>query len=157
MKAIYPPPPKQEMVDMYGNPIEIHHEYGSPFPQRYRDLNTDQRRKLRDEYVAYFGGRCLYCDGQLDDKPHEFVCQSADQIEWDNLPGSKEGFLKNPVHLHHDHKTGLTLGPVHALCNAHSWHYYELPVRTHKLIDKIGSLSGKQREEFVARVRKRSC
>jgi len=47
--AIYPPPPKQEMFDMYGSTTEIYHAYGSPFPQRYRDLNTNQRRKLLDE------------------------------------------------------------------------------------------------------------
>lgn len=29
-----------------------------------------------------------------------------------------------PVHLHHDHKTGLTIGAVHAKCNAVLWQYY---------------------------------
>ena len=141
---------------MDGSLLEIWHEYGSPFPQRYCDLNSNQRRKLRDEYVEYFGGRCLYCDGHLDDEPHEFVRQSADEIEWDNLPESKEGFLKNPVHLHHDHETGLTLGPIHALCNAHSWHFYELPVRLQTFADKIESLSPEKRKKLGALLREQS-
>ena len=153
--AIYPPPPPQEMTTMNGWAVQIYHEYGSPFPQRYRDLNTSQRRKLREQYVEYFRGRCLYCSERLGDKPHKFVCESADDIEWNNLPGGKEGFLSNPVHLHHDQETGLTLGPVHALCNAHSWHFYELPAQMQKFVDKIESLSAKRREELAARLRKR--
>lgn len=155
--AIYPRPPSQIMVTMEGWPLEIRHEHGSSFPQRYSDLNANQRSKLRDEYVVYFKGRCLYCDGQLDDEPHEFVRESADEIEWDHLPGSKDGFLKSPVHLHHDHETGLTLGPVHALCNAHSWHFYEVPARMQRFAEKLESMSGAEREEFATRLREQSC
>lgn len=155
MKAIYPPPPKQEMVDMYGSPIEIHHEYGSPFPQRYRDLNTNQRRNLREKYVDRFGGRCLYCGTQLDDEPHKFVRKSADDIEWDNMPGGKEAFLSNPIHLHHDQVTGLTLAPIHALCNAHSWAFYERSVWMEKLVKKVESLPPEKRKDLGARLRKR--
>ena len=154
--AIYPRPPTQRMETMDGSPLEISHYYGSPFPQRYRDLNSNQRRKLRDQYVERFGGRCLYCDGQLDDKPHKFVRESANDIEWDNLPGGKEGFLSNPVHLHHDQETGLTLAPVHALCNAHSWHFYELPVRLQTFVDKIKSLPPEKRKALGARLREQS-
>ena len=153
--AIYPPPPKQEMFDMYGSTTEIYHAYGSPFPQRYRDLNTNQRRKLLDEYVEHFRGRCLYCHLKLDGKPSRIVRDSADEIEWDNLPGGKEGFLKNPVHLHHDHETGLTLAPIHALCNAHSWEFYESIVWMEKFIEKVKSLPPKKRKELGARLRKK--
>jgi hypothetical protein len=150
--AIYtppPPPPKsprpslpsakspQEMVNMYGWPIEIWHKQDSPFPQRYSDLNTSQRRKLRENYVVHFQGRCIYCDEPLNDKPHEFVRAKATSIWWPNLPGGRKGFLSNSVHLHHDHETDLTLGPVHALCNAHSYHFYELPRRRQKLDEMI--------------------
>ncbi len=132
--AIYPPPPPQEMITMEGWPLGINHAYGSPFPQRYHDLNTNQRRELRDQYVEHVGGQCLYCEEQLEDEPHKFVRQSADDIDWDNFPGGKEEFLKHLVHLHHDHNTGLTLAAVHALCNAHSWHFYESPTAMEKLI-----------------------
>ncbi len=115
----------------------------------------EKKRELRDEYTRSFGGRCLYCFEKLDDEPNSFVRDSADDIEWDDSPGRKEGFLKNPIHLHHDHETGLTLASIHALCNAHSWHFYEVPALMNKLIDKIESLSGKERDEYVKRVRER--
>ncbi|MDX1406389.1 MAG: sigma factor-like helix-turn-helix DNA-binding protein [Woeseiaceae bacterium] len=153
--AIYPPPPSQEMTTMDGSRIRIVHEYGSKFPQRYRDLNYNQRRKLCDEYVEYFKGRCPYCNELLDNEPHEFVRQSADEIDWDTLPGGKEGFLKNPVHLHHDHKTGLALAAVHAMCNAHSWHSYEVLVQMQQLIEKVESMSAEERKAFAERMRKR--
>ena len=34
-----------------------------------------------------------------------------------------QAFFKYPVHLHHDHETGLTLGAVHSYCNAVLWQY----------------------------------
>jgi len=33
-------------------------------------------------------------------------------------------FLNWPVHLHHDHKTGMTVGAVHSHCNAVLWQYH---------------------------------
>lgn len=33
-------------------------------------------------------------------------------------------FFKHPVHLHHDHQTGMTIGAVHNHCNAVLWQYY---------------------------------
>ena len=33
-------------------------------------------------------------------------------------------FFDNPVHLHHNHSTGLTIGAVHCYCNAVLWQYY---------------------------------
>ena len=35
-----------------------------------------------------------------------------------------ESFFKYPVHLHHSHDTGKTIGAVHAYCNAVLWEYY---------------------------------
>ena len=31
------------------------------------------------------------------------------------------GFLNYPVHLHHDHDSGQSIGAVHAYCNAILW------------------------------------
>lgn len=42
-------------------------------------------------------------------------------INWKLFP--KE-FLKNPIHLHHSHDTDMTLGAVHAYCNAVLWQYH---------------------------------
>jgi hypothetical protein len=35
-----------------------------------------------------------------------------------------KNFFSFPIHLHHDHKTGLTIGAVHAKCNAVLWQYH---------------------------------
>ena len=35
-----------------------------------------------------------------------------------------ENFFTHPAHLHHCHKTGLTLGAVHPRCNAILWQHY---------------------------------
>jgi hypothetical protein len=153
--AIYPRPPSQDMKDMYGYSFHIGHSHGSLFPQKYDDLNSEEKRKLREQYIEWFNGRCLYCEEMLEDEPHKFVRQSADDIEWDDLHGGKEGFLSNPVHLHHDHETGLTLAPLHALCNAHSWHFNEAPASINRFVNKNESMSVKERDEFAARMRER--
>lgn len=153
--AIQPPPPSQEMATMDGSVLIIGHAYGSKFPQRYRDLNSYQRRRLRDEYVEFANGRCLYCGALLESEPDEFVRQSAEEIDWDNLPGGKEGFLRNPIHLHHDQRTGLTLAAVHALCNAHSWHFHEMSVQLQEFIEKVEGMSADEREALADRIRER--
>jgi len=38
------------------------------------------------------------------------------------------GFFDHPIHLHHDHDTGMTVGAIHAYCNAVSFDYLEDPV-----------------------------
>jgi hypothetical protein len=44
-------------------------------------------------------------------------------INFSLFPGGI-GFLKYPIHLHHDHNTGMTIGAVHARCNAILWQYH---------------------------------
>jgi hypothetical protein len=39
--------------------------------------------------------------------------------------------------LHHDHETGLTLAAIHALCNAHSWHYYESDAQSERFFSMV--------------------
>ena len=34
-----------------------------------------------------------------------------------------ENFFDHSIHLHHDHDTGMTIGAVHAHCNAVLWEY----------------------------------
>ena len=41
-------------------------------------------------------------------------------IDWDLFP---ENFLKAPIHLQHNHNTGMTEGAVHNYCNAVMWQY----------------------------------
>ncbi|AGI61771.1 hypothetical protein VCO139_0016 [Vibrio phage VCO139] len=35
-----------------------------------------------------------------------------------------KNMFQYPIHLHHDHNTGMTIGAVHARCNAVLWEYY---------------------------------
>ena len=42
------------------------------------------------------------------------------KINWKLFPPN---FLKAPIHLQHDHKTGMTEGAVHNYCNAVMWQY----------------------------------
>ena len=82
-------------------------------PMAYRDLNQTHRRLVREEYARRQGGLCLHCKHPLSGHP-SFEVQAA-LVDRSRFP---IGFFEYPVHLHHNHKTGMTLGAVHALCNA---------------------------------------
>lgn len=85
-------------------------------PTDYKKLSWQEKRAVREAYISIQGGRCLHCGNMLDDKP-----RSTPRINWKLFPPD---FCKYPVHLHHSHKTGLTIGAVHAYCNAILWHYH---------------------------------
>lgn len=91
---------------------------GVALPASYDALSASQRQQARDQYVEQQAGLCFYCKEPLDGPPIPMP-----PIDWSRFPGNR-GFLKHPVHLHHDHDTGLTLGAVHALCNAVLWQYH---------------------------------
>lgn len=92
---------------------------GVALPAAYDALSASQRAIAREMYVEQQAGLCFYCKEPLDrDCPIPMP-----PIDWSRFPGAR-GFLKHPVHLHHDHDTGLTLGAVHALCNAVLWQYH---------------------------------
>lgn len=86
---------------------------------RYHDLHWKERKRLREAYTREQGGKCMFCGEPLDDKPPERITQK--NINWDLFP---DNFLKYPVHLQHDHITGMTEGAVHAYCNAVLWQYH---------------------------------
>jgi len=83
-------------------------------PQDYTKLSQSERRKLRNEYVTEQDGDCFYCGKSLYNEPTE-AFKKDHPVNWRLFP---EGFLNHPVHLHHNHRTGLTIGAVHAYCNA---------------------------------------
>lgn len=92
-------------------------------PVVYDDTPPAERRAIREEYVRLQKGLCWYCKGPLSDKSiHEVAKKKINA--WRFPPD----FLKWPVHLHHDHNTGLTIGAVHAYCNAVSFDYDESPL-----------------------------
>lgn len=87
-------------------------------PVDYKSLNWKEKREIRSAYVEHQDGCCHYCKSDLSkDPPGEILSK---RINWRLFP---QNFLKYPVHLHHSHETGLTIGAVHAYCNAVLWQY----------------------------------
>lgn len=88
--------------------------------QQYNRMTRKARRKLRMLYVADQLGLCYYCKGPLHLQPPAHVL--ALKVKWRHGQGEK--FLRHPIHLHHCHRTGKTLGAVHAFCNAVLWQFH---------------------------------
>ena len=87
-------------------------------PRNYEQLTQDERRILREQYIVAQEGKCWYCEELLEGEPTVRV-----RNKWINKDMFPKGFLLNPIHLQHDHDTGLTEGAVHARCNAVLWQY----------------------------------
>lgn len=88
-------------------------------PARYDRLTPSQRKKAREIYTARQGGVCTHCNRPLNGPPSRQIRLA--KINWSLFP---LGFLKHPVHLHHDHRTGMTIGAVHSRCNAVLWQFH---------------------------------
>ena len=88
-------------------------------PVNYNKLTQPERRLVRQEYIKYQKGLCYHCGCSLEDKPSMEI--SEKKINKRLFPAT---FFNFPVHLHHDHNTGMTIGAVHAVCNAVLWQYY---------------------------------
>jgi hypothetical protein len=88
-------------------------------PVDYRNLHFSQRKEVRNQYVKIQGGLCKHCGMPLDGPP---------AVEVSKLPVNErlfpDSFFKWPVHLHHNHNTGMTIGAVHCYCNAVLWQYH---------------------------------
>jgi len=87
-------------------------------PARYAALSSAQRRAARELYVERQGGACCYCKRPLNGPPPIDVLVLP--IHWYLFPS---GFMDHPIHLHHDHLTGMTIGAAHAYCNAVLFQY----------------------------------
>lgn len=87
-------------------------------PVVYDSLSIEERRLVREEYVQRQKGLCCFCHKSLDADPSEKVAFAP--IKLSLFP---RNFMKFPVHLHHSHETGWTIGAVHARCNAYLWQY----------------------------------
>lgn len=88
-------------------------------PVNYDNLSRAERRLVREEYIFQQNGICIFCNEPLDMPPSLLILNK--KINKDLFPN---GFLNFPVHLHHDHDTGMTIGTIHARCNAVSWQYH---------------------------------
>ena len=88
-------------------------------PVDYTKLHWTERREVREQYIEEQGRKCHYCGGSLDEKAPKGVTEK--EIFWELFPNN---FLKYPIHLQHNHKTGMTEGAVHNYCNAVMWQYH---------------------------------
>lgn len=90
-------------------------------PVDYTKLNwkKGEIRAVREQYIETQNGKCMHCNRHLTEDPPSTVTDKS--IDWGLFPPN---FLKHPVHLQHDHGTGMTEGAVHAYCNAVLWQYY---------------------------------
>ena len=88
-------------------------------PVDYTKLPQREKRAVREQYIKEQGDKCWHCGEDLFSAAPEWI------LEKDiNLKLFPIGFLNNPIHLQHDHGTGLTEGAVHAYCNAVLWQYH---------------------------------
>jgi hypothetical protein len=87
-------------------------------PQNYNMLTSKERKLVREEYVKKQHGLCHYCGSPLDGPAASKVL--VKKITKGLFP---KGMFKYPVHLHHDHEDGMTIGAVHCYCNAVLWEY----------------------------------
>ena len=87
-------------------------------PVDYTKLNWRDRKGVREQYVREQEGKCFYCGEVLNENPPKRI--TGKKIVWGMFPPN---FLKHPIHLQHNHGTGITEGAVHAYCNAVMWQY----------------------------------
>ena len=87
-------------------------------PVNYTNLHWTERKVVREQYIKEQKGLCLYCNCSLNKEVPKNIMDK--KINWDFFP---DNFLKYPIHLQHNHNTGMTEGAVHSYCNAVMWQY----------------------------------
>ena len=87
-------------------------------PMNYERATPQQRREARKAYEQLQDGDCYFCHKPLDALPPTKIMEL--DINWDRFP---EHFQQHPVHLQHNHETGMTEGAVHMFCNAFMFDY----------------------------------
>ena len=88
-------------------------------PINYNKASREKRRLAREAYIKRQEGLCCHCKQPLSGPPSSEVDNMS--LDLDLFPPN---FLHWPVHLHHNHDTGMTIGAVHAKCNGVLWQYY---------------------------------
>lgn len=87
-------------------------------PVHYSELDVGERRTVRNMYISKQKGLCTYCEQSLNGPPDPKI-----QQKWIDKKLFPANFFDHPIHLHHSHNTDLTIGAVHARCNAVLWQY----------------------------------
>jgi hypothetical protein len=88
-------------------------------PCDYTTLTTSERRLVREAYIRLQEDLCIYCGENLHESSPKRITDKAI-----NLRLFPPHFLKHPIHLQHNHNTGMTEGAIHAYCNAVLWQYH---------------------------------
>lgn len=88
-------------------------------PVKYDDLEISEKRVVREQYIKQQNGFCCHCFKSLSESPPKEILEK--RITKTLFPPN---FFKFPVHLHHDHKTGYTIGAIHNYCNAVLWEHF---------------------------------
>lgn len=98
--------------------------YNLELPTKYSSLTGERKSAVKEAYICLQRDRCWLCGDDLYDPP-KFLVENPNYMP---LCGNQLA-EHSPLHLHHDHKTGLTLGVTHAECNILSGITYELEDR----------------------------
>lgn len=93
-------------------------EMSMGLPINYDTASRQERRAARLKYIELQDGACHFCGCPLDGPPSDAVVDA--HIDLRMFP---PGMFDDPVHLHHSHDTSMTIGAVHARCNAYLWQY----------------------------------
>ena len=88
-------------------------------PANYKEISPQERRAVREEYIRRQEGLCCHCREPLNGEPPPSIKNLS--IKKHLFPST---FFNFPIHLHHSHETGLTIGAVHNYCNAVLWQYH---------------------------------
>jgi len=87
-------------------------------PVDYTKLNYKEKKEIILQYIEQQNNLCYYCKHSLDKEAPEYIKNK--KINWNLFP---KNFLDYPIHLQHNHDTGMTEGVVHNYCNAVMWEY----------------------------------
>lgn len=91
---------------------------GYLLPIDYTTLEWWQRKEVREQYVREQDGKCYFCNEDL-----SLPAPKKIQLKRIDCALFPDNFLKYPIHLQHNHDTGMTEGAVHNYCNAVLWQY----------------------------------
>lgn len=92
-------------------------------PRNYDRMTQNERREMRKAYIKNQNGLCWRCGQPIFIKPLSIAEQAMKDGKHIKMELFPPNFFKYPIHLHHDHESGLTVGAVHAYCNAYMWQF----------------------------------
>ncbi len=87
-------------------------------PVNYNALLWQERKAVRLQYIEEQKGVCYYCGHPLNKEAPPKIKKK--KINLGLFPAN---FMQYPIHLQHNHDTGMTEGAVHNYCNAVMWEY----------------------------------